>query len=738
MWRATTHVHSGIRCVGLRPGGRRLATKPSAPGKGTPSASQKPKANVPPPQPPTSKSSRVPALLGGIVLLTGAGAGVYWYDPSILDWAKEKLNLTSSPSETVAEIWPPSITKKKPVEPVQKDEMTTKVQGDEVTRKTPKNEIKTPAPEITVTEKKSSADIELAAKKKQEKEEKERKKLEEQLLKLEQEQLREAKQQTEERERERTRLEEEKKLAEKAAGITALIKKLDGPVEEANRYVMEALDTQSQVLEKIKAHTQSLKKALDDKSPIEDKDGHWQSVVEASQAWKQMASVSEGVVNKAREELDKLNSVIQEVKESGEAKASKAVGKAEDHLNTLTSKMEQMIETIQKCESEYKTTEQFTELIEKGKMQFQRELQSLMPDKKLGTGKGNTLSEEDLNVLIGHAHGRIEQLQLQLAEQIAMEKQRFEAALEQQKREDDQVANLTIRNALEKMQEQYALEKENWASEAREEYEKELRHMLAMQAAAHVDNLEKKLIDQEIELCEQFDDKILEEGYKTQVAGFEGRLNGIEAAVAAQAEKGKVAQQAKKLWLACLALNGLIRVGNKDGQSWEEKVVPLDQKVMAIAEASGHHPFVATVINTIPEDALTRGVWTEDNLIARFRDVRKRCRRVALIKESKSSLFTYFLSYVQSFFIFSDVNLKTETAIVDPKDLNTFKIVDHAQFWLKQGNMEMAVRFMNQLEGLPRELASDWIREGKLLVETKQAAESITTFASATGLGALF
>ncbi|XP_021356009.1 MICOS complex subunit Mic60-like isoform X1 [Mizuhopecten yessoensis] len=735
MWRATTHVRSGIRCVGLRPGLRRLSTKPPASGKETKSASQKPKANVPPPAEPPPRPSRVPKLLGGLVLLSGAGAGLYWYDPSILDWVKEQLNLTSAPSteKVPAEIWPPPLAKKKPIDAPPSQQQ----------------EIKTPAPEITG----KPNDTDLAEKRKKEQEEKDKKKLEkEQKMEAKKKSAEEERKKHEEKKKQEERMkdeeikkrEEEKKQAERTAHNSALLKNLDGPLEDVNKIVTEALETQSQVLEKIKAHTQSLKRALDDNSPIEDKDGQWQSVVEASQAWKQIASVSDSVVNKAREELGRLNSVIQEVKENADVKANKVVTAAEDRLSKLTSQMDLMVETIKKSESEYKTTEQFTELIEKGKMQFQRELQSLMPDKKLGAGKGQTLSEEELNLLIGHAHGRIEQLQLQLAEQIAMEKQRLQAAIDYQKREDDHVANLSMNNALEKLQQQFAMEKENWATEAHEDYEKELRHMLAMQASAHVDNLGNKLAMQELELAERFDaqlqDKILEErlGYKTQIAGCQARLGGIEAAVEVQAEKGKAGQQAKKLWLACLALNGLIRVGNKSGESWEEQVAPLEGKVVAIAEASGHHPFVATIINTIPEAALTRGVWTEDNLNARFRDVSRKCRRVALVNESRSSLFTFFLSYVQSFFVFSNVNLKMEETTVDPKDLDTFSIVDHAQFWLKQGNLELAVRFMNQLEGLPRALASDWIREGKLLMETKQAAQSITTFASATGLGALF
>ena len=45
---------------------------------------------------------------------------------------------------------------------------------------------------------------------------------------------------------------------------------------------------------------------------------------------------------------------------------------------------------------------------------------------------------------------------------------------------------------------------------------------------------------------------------------------------------------------------------------------------------------------------------------------------------------------------------------------------------------------MNQLTGASREVAGDWIREAKLLLETRQAAYGLTAFASASGLGTIF
>ena len=46
--------------------------------------------------------------------------------------------------------------------------------------------------------------------------------------------------------------------------------------------------------------------------------------------------------------------------------------------------------------------------------------------------------------------------------------------------------------------------------------------------------------------------------------------------------------------------------GKTEGQSWEEKLKPLANEVVAIREASPSNQFVDTVIQTIPEEALTR------------------------------------------------------------------------------------------------------------------------------------
>lgn len=46
----------------------------------------------------------------------------------------------------------------------------------------------------------------------------------------------------------------------------------------------------------------------------------------------------------------------------------------------------------------------------------------------------------------------------------------------------------------------------------------------------------------------------------------------------------------------------------------------------------------------------------------------------------------------------------------------------------------MALKYMNLLRGAPRKIASDWLKETRLLLETQQAANTLMAHAAASGL----
>ena len=195
----------------------------------------------------------------------------------------------------------------------------------------------------------------------------------------------------------------------------------------------------------------------------------------------------------------------------------------------------------------------------------------------------------------------------------------------------------------------------------------------------------------------------------------------------------KQGRKAQELWLACQALGAVV--------SGEENVSitqPLGPELEAIKLAGDNHPFVNTVIGSFPAEALKDGIHTEESLNDRYKNLRKVCRRVAMIDETGGTLFRYFLSYLQSCFVFTSAKVISETQDLNEKDLSTFVLVDNAAYCIERGDLAQAVRYINQLKGEPRRVAHDWLQDARLLLETKQATDALLAHASASGLGSLF
>uniref|UniRef100_A0A8C5W313 MICOS complex subunit MIC60 n=1 Tax=Microcebus murinus TaxID=30608 RepID=A0A8C5W313_MICMU len=136
----------------------------------------------------------------------------------------------------------------------------------------------------------------------------------------------------------------------------------------------------------------------------------------------------------------------------------------------------------------------------------------------------------------------------------------------------------------------------------------------------------------------------------------------------------------------------------------------------------------------IPPESLTRGVYSEETLRARFYVVQKLARRVAMIDETRNSLYQYFLSYLQSLLLFPAQQLKPPEAL-SPEDINTFKLLSYASYCIEHGDLELAAKFVNQLKGESRQVAQDWLKEARMTLETKQIVEILTAYASAVGIG---
>lgn len=59
------------------------------------------------------------------------------------------------------------------------------------------------------------------------------------------------------------------------------------------------------------------------------------------------------------------------------------------------------------------------------------------------------------------------------------------------------------------------------------------------------------------------------------------------------------------------------------------------------------------------------------------------------------------------------------------------------RYWIERGNLMQALKYMNLLKGAPRHVASDWLKEARLLLETQQATNTLMAHAASSGLSFL-
>lgn len=206
----------------------------------------------------------------------------------------------------------------------------------------------------------------------------------------------------------------------------------------------------------------------------------------------------------------------------------------------------------------------------------------------------------------------------------------------------------------------------------------------------------------------------------------------------------KEEESSRVLWLICQRLNSALKSNPKEGVSSEPQVIVKNLKEtidkLSESESKGVDSLSKIALKSIPKGVVENGVYSEDALIQRFEKVEDVCKRVSLVDEEHSSLMRYALSYLQSMLII-DTSKISEQEIADEEidvtKLGTYDLLARIRYYLKERNLEMSLKYANQLRGEPRKVASDWIRDVRNHLEVRQVSSILQAQCSAATLRTL-
>ena len=268
-----------------------------------------------------------------------------------------------------------------------------------------------------------------------------------------------------------------------------------------------------------------------------------------------------------------------------------------------------------------------------------------------------------------------------------------------------------------------------------------MRDHITRQVLTQKEEQERLLSSQAYDLNHKWTESMMreltakDERHQIELAKAKAHVDAVDSMVHSMTDVSSEVRKQENLRAACEALTqALLHASREEGP---DDYYSFKTEAQALREAAEGNTFIEHILTGLPQEATGKGVQPLAALHERFNRVSTICRRVALVPEEGGGLGTHIVSAVNSFLTFNSVSSKSVTMDTPLESMNTYVLLNQANMYMQKGDLEMALRYMNQLRGEPQRVAKDWMYDARIYQSTEQAIKVITQHVAASSISLL-